>query len=228
MNEKHVLRNEKEITIKECTVEHIEALQALQIEVIQSLTIDSFLQPLSKEEFSHIVTGNGLMIGAFHEEDLVAFRALLIPDENEEDHLGEDAGLEKEEWRSVIYSEVSNVKPSFRGNGLQKLLGKIIFNKIDQEKHRYICATVAPFNIASLLDKFAHDLQIVALKEKYDDMLRYVFMKDLQQEERHATDRILIDMADTKKQQALLAEGWIGTSMQKVDEEWTIAYEKYE
>ncbi|AOV07090.1 GNAT family N-acetyltransferase [Sporosarcina ureilytica] len=227
MNQKHILKNKKEITIKECTVEHIEAIQALQLEVIQSLTTESFLQPLSKEEFSHILTGNGLMIGAFHEEELVAFRALLIPDENEEDHLGEDAGLAKEAWASVIYSEVSNVLPSFRGNGLQKLLGEIIFNEIDTKKYRYICATVAPFNIASLIDKFAHGLQIVALKEKYHDMLRYVFVKDLQQEEKHALDQVFIQMADTNKQQALLAEGWIGTSMQKNEDEWAVTYKKY-
>ncbi len=39
----------------------------------------------------------------------------------------------------------------------------------------FICATVAPTNPASLIDKFKQGLEVVALKEKYGGKLRFVF-----------------------------------------------------
>lgn len=220
-----ILKNGEEITVKACTKDDLGELLELQQEVIASLTTDSFLQPLSEEEFLNIITGNGLMIGAFHSGELIAFRALLIPKADEEDHLGKDAGIAEEEWAQVIYSEVSNVKPSFRGNGLQKLLGKIIIDEIDRKKFRYLCATVAPFNIASLLDKFAHGMYIIALKEKYQHMLRYILLKDFA----HAPNvengqSTFVQMDDTHGQQKLLEDGWIGTNMKNVDGEWLVEF----
>ena len=85
----------------------------------------------------------------------------------------------EDEWPLVLYSEISNVDPDFQGNGLQVLLGKVLMKEVDPQRFRYICTTVAPFNIASLKDKFAHGMQIVALKVKYGDLLRYILMKDL-------------------------------------------------
>src|SRR5690606_9485680 len=100
---------------------------------------------------------------------------------NEEGHLGIDAGVPITELSTVIYSEISNVDPHFRGNNLQVLLGEILMQEVDRQRFRYVCTTVAPFNIASLKDKFAHGMEIVALKVKYGDLLRYILMKDLTQ-----------------------------------------------
>ena len=225
MNQKHLLRNGQEIKVKTLTPAHLDEILALQQEVIRALTTASSLQPLSIEEFSFILDGKGLMIGAYYEEQLIAFRAMLEP-EIDEEHLGIDAGLSRDEWPSVIYSEITNVRPDFRGNGLQVLLGKIIMTEIDEKKFRYIAATVAPFNIPSLADKFAHGLQIVALKEKYDNMLRYILLKDLADTvaEDEFIESILVHMSDTKRQQDLLQDGWVGTGMEKVNDEWHVQF----
>ncbi len=227
MNRKQVLKNGEKIVIKRLTVVDIDAVLSLQDEVIQSLTTVSSLQPLSKEEYVHILTGNGMMLGAFSYDELIAFRALLIPSVDEPEHLGEDAGLEQEGWSQVIYSEISNVKPSFRGNGLQKILGEFIIEEIDTKKFRYICATVAPFNIASLLDKFVHGLQIIALKEKYEGSLRYVLVRDFEEQSKEAKTCKLVKMENIEEQQALIEKGWRGVHVEKQDQQWFVEYQSF-
>lgn len=221
---KEVLRNGTEVLIRRNTTEDLEAMFSLQEEVIQTLEDPSSLQPLSKEEFIHILEGNGIMLGAYVGEELIAFRALLIPSEDEPEHLGEDAGLETEELPQVIYSEISNVKPSFRGNRLQKILGRHILEEIDQAKFRYICATVAPFNLASLSDKFAQGLHIVALKKKYGGNLRYVFMRDFKAQPQETRKCKNIEMGNIEEQQALLEKGWRGVGLVQQGGQWAVKY----
>jgi hypothetical protein len=227
MKKKHLLKNGTEITILRLTTHQLDEILILQRKVIESLSTDSFLQPLTEEEFNYILNGKGLMIGAYYNEQLIAFRAMLEP-ELDEEHLGKDAGLPRSEWPLVLYSEISNVDPGFRGNGLQVLLGKLLMKEVDQQRFHYICTTVAPFNIASLKDKFAHGMQIVSLKVKYGDMLRYILMKDLRQ---LATGNSFMEschiaMEDTKEQQRHLLEGWIGTGIEKLDDLWVVRFEK--
>jgi hypothetical protein len=222
-----LLKNGKEIEIRHLSVKNLNEILLLQQKVIDALTTDSFLQPLSDEEFSTILNGKGLMIGAYFDNVLIAFRAMLEP-ELDDEHLGKDAGLPESVWPQVLYSEITNVDPEFRGNNLQVLLGEIIFGEVDKTRFRYISTTVAPFNIASLKDKFAHGLQIVSLKRKYGHMLRYILMKDLSlvSKELNTLESQYILMADTEKQQQLLENGWIGTDIEKRNEDWFVRYDK--
>jgi hypothetical protein len=131
-------------------------------------------------------------------------------------------------WPQVLYSEITNVDPEFRGNNLQVILGEIILGEVDKTRFRYICTTVAPFNIASLKDKFAHGLQIVSLKRKYGNMLRYILMKDLSLEslETGTLEIQYIPMAATDEQQQLLKDGWIGSDIEKRNDSWFVRYER--
>jgi hypothetical protein len=224
-----LLKNGKEIEIRRLSVKNINAILLLQRKVIDALTTDSFLQPLSDEEFSTILNGKGLMIGAYFDNVLIAFRAMLEP-ELDDEHLGKDARLPESVWPQVLYSEITNVNPEFRGNNLQVILGEIILGEVDKTRFRYICTTVAPFNIASLKDKFAHGLQIVSLKRKYGNMLRYILMKDLSLEslETGTLESQYIPMAATEEQQQLLKDGWIGSDIEKRNDSWFVRYERME
>lgn len=217
------LRNGQEVTIRELALSDLGAIMKLQEKVIASLADVSFLQPLSKDEFLFILAGNGSMIGAFHNDLLIAFRAMLEP-EIDEEHLGLDAGLEESELPRVLYSEVSNVDPDFRGNGLQQILGKILVENVDVSRHRYICTTVAPFNIASLKDKFALGMHIISLKNKYGDLLRYTMLKDLSMKSSTGNDTVLVDMSDSTRQQSLLNEGWVGINMKQENGLWKVEF----
>lgn len=227
MIRKHILKSGKEITIERLMVDQVNEILELQQTVVDALTSQSILEPLSKEEFLFMLKGKGLMIGAFYNEQLIAFRGMLEPKLDEE-HLGMDAGLPRSEWAFVLYSEITNVNPKFRGNNLQVLLGEILMDEVDKERFRYVCATVAPFNIASLKDKFAHGLQIVSLKIKYGDLLRYILMKDLSGPltENRLQESRYIPMENTEEQQQLLRSGWIGIGIEKTNEEWLVRFEK--
>src|SRR5690606_26632882 len=205
---------------------HIPELVTLQQEVVDALPDKAILQPLDNDELSFILSGNGLMIGVFVEEKLIAFRALLEPMIDEE-HLGYDIGLKtEEELRKVLYQEISNVHPDYRGYGLQRTMADIIMQQVDESKFNTVCATVMPGNIASLKDKFSQHMHIAALKLKYGGKLRYVFMKSLPYKGHEWTEEQFVPMKSTEAQQQLLKSGFIGISMKADGADWLIQYVK--
>lgn len=211
-----------QITIELLTEKQLSELIALQEKVISVLERPEFLQPLSEEEFLNILKGNGMLAGAFSDGRLIAFRAMLDPGDDDE-HLGVDVGIREQELSSVLYSEVSCVDPEFRGNGLQTTLGRWLMKRT--ENYRYICTTVAPFNIPSLKDKFALGMKIGALKMKYGQKLRYVLWEDLQQEgAADIQEEQSVPMEDTKRQQTLIADGWTGNRIEQRAGVWHTVY----
>ncbi|OPD57877.1 N-acetyltransferase [Bacillus anthracis] len=219
-------QNNKPFHVTLLSLDYIEQILSLQNVVVEALEDKSRLQPLSQEEFQYILEGNGMMIGAFIENELIAFRALLVPPIDDE-HLGLDIGLPESELHRVIYQEISNVHPNWRGNGMQKILATVIMDELQKEdsKYDYVCCTVAPFNIPSLKDKFAQGMKIAALKEKYGGSMRYVFVKELREDnERDWTDIKSVPMNNAGGQQALLSEGYRGYKMEKVDEDFVVKF----
>lgn len=219
-------QNNERFHVTLLTIENIEQILSLQNVVIETLEDKSRLQPLSLEEFQYILEGNGMMIGAFIENELIAFRALLVPPIDDE-HLGLDIGLPESELHRVIYQEISNVHPNCRGNGMQKILATVIMDELQKEdsKYDYVCCTVAPFNIPSLKDKFSQGMEIAVLKEKYGGSLRYVFVKELRgDKERDWTEIKSVPMSDAVGQQALLSDGYRGYEMEKVDGDFVVKF----
>ncbi|WP_079505045.1 N-acetyltransferase [Mesobacillus jeotgali] len=219
---------EETFTVRELTLEDLDGILEVQNIIISSLTDRNALQPLTEEEYRHILQGNGIMAGAFIDDRLIAFRALLVP-MVDEDHLGRDIGLGEEELAQVIYQEISNVIPKYRGNKLQQTLAILLMQELSKQEHqyRYVCCTVAPFNIPSLKDKFAQGLEIAALKEKYGGMLRYVFVKDLSMPgDRDWNEVLTIPMEDTVSQQEAISGGYRGFDMAEESGVWQVLYGK--
>lgn len=210
--------------VQKLTVAHIPQLQTLQQQVVDALPDKAILQPLDEKELRFILEGNGIMIGLFHEQQLIAFRALLEP-EIDDEHLGRDIGYTPLE--EVLYQEISNVHPAHRGQGLQQKMAELIMEHVDTAKHKVVCATVMPFNIASLKDKFAQGMYVAALKLKYGGKLRYVFTKSLVQQAVWHEQAVVADMADTAHQQQLLRDGYFGVSMQQTGDTWYVTYKKH-
>ena len=213
-------------SVRRLSVADIEAIENVQQDVIAALEDKKVLQPLSLEELQFLLGDHGVMVGAFVSGKLVAFRALLEPPLDDE-HLGRDAGLAEHELPRVAYQEISAVHPQYRGYGLQRTLAQVVMQELDHTRFDYICATVMPFNIASLKDKFAQGMQVVALKLKYGGKLRYVFMKDLRADvELQFSDSQQVSMANTEAQQVLLKNGWLGVRMLQENDTWFVEYKK--
>ncbi|QFK71968.1 GNAT family N-acetyltransferase [Pradoshia sp. D12] len=213
--------------VRRLTETDIPTVLRLQNKVVQDLDDKTSLQPLSEEEFRYITSGNGLLIGVFVKEELISFRALVVPD-TMEDHLGIDAGLPESELDFVIYQDISNVDPDWRGLSLQRRMAKWIMDELARSKHpyKYVCSTVAPFNIPSLKDKFAQGMEIVALKPKYGGNLRYIFFKELESSNNREGEPVLCQMADTKGQQKLLAQGYRGQKLVVIDQVYYVEFRK--
>jgi hypothetical protein len=219
---------EQPFTVRKLGIADLEGILAVQKQVVSELDEKGVLQPLADEEYKYILEGNGLMIGAFVGDVLIAFRALLVPAMDEE-HLGRDIGLEGEELEKVIYQEISNVLHEYRGNKLQMTLAILIMQELNklEAQYRYVCSTVAPFNIPSLKDKFIQGMEVAALKEKYNGMLRYVFVKDLTKPENRTWDEVLaIPMEDIASQQTKISEGWRGFQIEQEADTWYVYYGK--
>ena len=214
----------KDFIYKPLTLNQIEEIEALQQEVVDSLEDKSILQPLSRDEFEHILGNNGVMLGAFESAKLIACRALLKPDPTEDEHLGVDARAV--DLSRVLYQEVSFVHPSYRGHGLQRKLGQRIMELVNLADYDVICATVKPFNIASLKDKFSQGLHVVALKYKYGGKLRYVFAKYLHDEVKLTDEQVVINMANTEEQQTIISQGYVGIKLIQTEDGWAVLYNK--
>lgn len=214
-----------DIAVRHLTLEDLPTIEALQQKVYEALPDRTVLQPLSTEEFELILGDFGLMIGVFVEEKMIAFRALVEPPIDEE-HLGYDCGIPEEKLSRVLYQEISNVDPAYRGYNLQKKMAKWTMDEIDLSRYDYVCSTVKPLNIPSLKDKFSQNLVVRALKIKYVDKLRYVFFKDLTKAAPAYNEQVKHLMSDIEGQQALLKNGYVGTSMVQENDEWYVVYQR--
>ncbi|WP_342463014.1 GNAT family N-acetyltransferase [Ureibacillus sp. FSL K6-8385] len=213
--------------VKKLKVDDLPQILDLQRTVVDALPHKDILEPLSAEEFEYILKGNGIVIGVFVGDRLIAFRALLIP-EIDDQHLGKDIGLNEEDLKRVIYQEISNVHPEFRGYGLQKKMAKIIMKLIDDSEFDYVMATVMPYNIPSIKDKLHQGMHIAALKEKYGGKLRYIFVKPLRKKLKLKKEAVLIPMGDIEGQKNLLHNGYIGVAIKHQCDDWYVEYRKVE
>lgn len=216
---------ELDIEIKYLHMSDLTEVENVQQQVIAQLERDSQYEALTTTEFQKILTDR-TMIGAFYENQLIAFRALLIPPIDDE-HLGRDINWPEALLDRVVYQEVTNVHPHYRGYGLQTYLGKILMRELEKDtRFLLVCATVSPTNIASLKDKFSLGLRIGALKEKYGGKMRYIFFKELRKPWALFRESLLVEMTDIDQQQQVLGKGYIGTGIVSEMGRWLVRYEK--
>lgn len=199
----------------------------LQDEAASVMNEPSMLANLTAEEFDSIIEQEGsVVIGTFVNEELIGFRALLVPEIEDEEHLGYDIGLSYEQLHEVVYQEITCVSPRFRGYRLQQKMAQVIMDYADLQNFTYVCATVAPFNIPSLKDKLVQGMEIVALGLKYGGKLRYTFAREIIPTSKSYTEEQQIAMDDIALQQKVCKEGWRGTGILLQDEKWFVHFEK--
>ncbi|MFD1415209.1 GNAT family N-acetyltransferase [Oceanobacillus jeddahense] len=216
---------EKNAYLRYLTTTDLPDILELQTIVYEALEDKKRLETLDESEFRTILEGEPLMIGIFHQEKLIAFRAFLNPVADKEG-LGEDIGLTEEHFAEIIYSEISNVHPDYRGNHLQTKMGEFMMEQLDRNRFRYILATVAPGNIPSMKDKFALGMRIYQVKAKYGGKLRYIYCNDLALNDVQSKEQREIDIKDIGGQAKLIEEGYIGIEMKKSGADWIIVYQK--
>ena len=135
-------QNNESFHVTLLSLEHIEQILSLQNIVVEALEDKSRLQPLSQEEFQYILEGNGMMIGAFIENELIAFRALLVPPIDDE-HLGSILVCQKVSYTaSSIKKSQTFIRTAEKWDA--KILANVIMDEL-QKKTANMIMYAAPF-----------------------------------------------------------------------------------
>ena len=220
----------KPYEVRLLNIKDLNSILTLQNEVYENLINKSNLEKLTKEEYNFILSGNGLIIGIYVENKLIALRALLDP-RNDPKHLGLIIGLSKQELDKVIYQEISFVHPGYQGNNLQKIMANLIMKELNKKSHsyNYVCATVAPDNIPSLKDKFSQGMEIRAFVTIYDEKQRYVFVKELIERESKTEiiKEVKIELANKSKVKRYLDLNWAGIKLLQENNQYFIKIVQY-
>jgi len=191
---------------------HFEQLMKLQTAVMESMERRDLYAGLTVGEIDNmLIDDGGLMVGAFVGDVMIAFYGIYFPGDNE-DNLGRDVGIPKEDYHNVMHLEGAGVHPYYRGNSLQKILNSVcVAEAMKIRPVEHVCATVSPYNYASLDHLFAAKLYIKDMKKKYGDMLRYICYRNLCCEKEIIHDSIInVESSDFNLQSKLLSERFIG------------------
>lgn len=204
---------EQQVYVRELNEEHMEEVVDLQQTVFEGVEQKDMLQPLTNEELTAVLGEDGLVIGVYVNQRLIAFRALLYPGVDDPENLGMDLELPASGLKRVAHQEISCVHPDYRGNRLQKRMGQWImeaFRTNNKGMHHILC-TVHPGNTASLKDKFAQGMVITHVKDKYAGILRYIMYLDINKPWKFdQSAKVRVRQNDIEKQKMLLDEGYYG------------------
>lgn len=147
-------------------------------------TAESYV-PLSRDEFQLLLEGQGIVIGCFEDQALVAFHSIFTPDDHP-DHLGYDLGMDATQCAQVAHLEAACVHPMHRGRGIQHFLTNwLIRYTREQGKFRYLLETVSPMNLASVKSTLKSGLTLQRYRLKYGGKKRFVFGIDLKEPNRY-------------------------------------------
>jgi GNAT superfamily N-acetyltransferase len=122
---------------------------ALHGEILRSLLDSSFLYAQSAEFFEHLITGEGVVVGAFREGRLVAYGAVILPEARvlrrhyDLSHLGIDGS-------AIAFGSGCGVHADHRRAGL---FSRLIAERTRQARLRgcsHVTGVVSPRNDASL------------------------------------------------------------------------------
>ncbi|MDP2642560.1 MAG: GNAT family protein [Candidatus Peregrinibacteria bacterium] len=143
----------------------LQAILDLQDFVCESLPDKTLLIPASEQFLSnHLEVKQGAVYGIFHKNELIAYSILHFPG-NDEDNLGVDIGLSKDELNKVAHLEIQMVHPDFRGNNFQNILNDVMLKEAKEKGYLHLLCTVSPDNIVS--HKNLEKIGMIVMKTKF-------------------------------------------------------------
>jgi hypothetical protein len=197
---------------------HLPLVMQLQEVIVQNLARPDLLHSFSHDFMKRHMGPQGIVLGVFVENCLVAFRNLYFPDPwDAEWNLGLDLGLPKKELVKVANLQMVCVHPRFRGNSLALKMNRLSLGLLRERGiHHHICATVSPYNIWNIPVLLASGFRVARLKNKYGGKVRYIVHQDLRQPlnfDDNSTVNVRLDNLDA--QQKWLESGYYGVALNK-------------
>ena len=126
-----------------------------------------------------ILSGHGFAVVACLKNGKIVGNLLVKYPGITEENLGYDVFRNEKDLNRVFHMDSASVLPLHRGHGLEGQMIGFAETMIDTSKYRYSFATVAPENTASLKTLEKCGYRIIVTKEKYNNLMRHVMMKEL-------------------------------------------------
>lgn len=200
------------------------AYKKLDKEIVQSLKMVGTYQANTDEFAQNCISQKaGYGFGCFVENEMIAYSMIFIPRDSPK-NLGLDVGLPKAYLPRVAHRDSVGVKPAFRGNGIQGILGRVSTKIMLEKGYPYLFSTVHPKNTASLRNLTKQGFVIVNVKKKYGGKWRCI-LQYFPEEYRHPeiNKTIFVSQSDIEHNHQLLNDGYLGVEALR---DGTIKYER--
>ncbi|MDM8525663.1 hypothetical protein QUF80_20015 [Desulfococcaceae bacterium HSG8] len=165
----------------------------------------------------------GLAIGVFYENRLVAYQVTYYSDSRCEDP-GADLGIPNIRTRNAAQFHGIAVHSLCRSRGFGLAMTKYAIHAVRNARVSHAAATCHPDNLHSLTILFTSGFRIKGLKNKYGGKLRYILHKEFGGDGFSPGVRAVADHKDIKTQKRMLAEGYVGVGTEKSDEGYGIVF----
>jgi len=217
---------EKPFTIFRLGPEDLDTICDLQQQVVATLPDPALYHPRPRERLGQCLSKEGLVIGTLVNGNLVGFRSIFYPGSSA-DNLGRDIGLPVLALDTVAHLEGSAILPAYKGNRLQiRMTAQALRVAVAEHRFQHLLSTVAPSNVASILDKFAVGMLIVRTIKKYCNLWRHIFYLDLDDPIAIIPATTLaVPARDLATQVSLVEEkGYVGYAFRKKDHDAIMMY----
>lgn len=204
------------VSFRRLTSEHAADVAALQKAVLEEGGDLRLYHPLSDAEIDLMMERQGMTMGAFVHEELVAFHTVYFPHFGD-DNLGRDVGVCEKDLLRVAHFEAVCVHPVYRGNGLQKQLADGLVSLLYGTPYDLLFETVSPLNLPSLRNILSTGFVIRGLKDKYGQEQRYIMFRERDSSFRLGGQEVKVPLSDNDAQRSLLEKGYAG--VQSLEEE---------
>lgn len=168
-------RGEMELTVRLIRPDEVDLVMNLQARVHAHMPDPSLLAAEDREQVEESV-GPDACLGIFDGDRIIAFALMVANRESEERNTGQKNGYPPEECVSF---DTAFVDPDYRGLGMQKYLLEVREQIARQMGAKRALVTVAPQNVHSLRNVQGFGFEVIARKQLYGGLDRYVLMKEL-------------------------------------------------
>ena len=169
----------KEFTVRKALADDAEAMHRVMTAAAGALCDKTLYVCDDLDYVKHYIQTDGFGVVACDEDgEIVGILLCTLPG-RADNNLGRDIHLEEVELDRVVHVESAAVLPECSGNHLMERLMVYAQKLIDDEKYRYLLATVSPDNPASFKTLEKCGFKAVMTKEKYGGLLRRIYWKQL-------------------------------------------------
>ena len=165
----------RHLTVRRCEPQHLDAILALQSEVLRALPSAELFALGTAEEYEESLTLD-CCLGAFDGETLVTF-SLMIVNRVTPRSLGAALGYDSARMLKAVTYDSTFVAPSARGFGLQRAFLPLKDAVAIALSASEALATVAPGNAHSLNNLLADGFTVVERRPMYGGLDRFILRK---------------------------------------------------